>query len=101
MLRPDVSRVVLLVGPDEELRAWVENVASPLGLDVIVGEKRRLGDHTVELALPEAARAYGKHLVLVDDMVSISQTLPDYARILLASDAKSVETVATHCLATD
>jgi ribose-phosphate pyrophosphokinase len=49
LLRPEITSAVMLIGPDAESRPWVETVAAPLGLQVLVGEKRRLGDLHVQL----------------------------------------------------
>lgn len=94
-LSPDT----LLVGPDSESRAWVEAVAAPLGLEVLVGEKVRHGDRSVEIVVPDIGRARGRPAMLVDDLVSSGGTLIACARLLLAAGASRVGAVATHCLA--
>ena len=91
----------LLVGPDEESRPWVESVAAPLGLEVMVGRKVRHGDRKVEIALPDASRAVGRPVMLVDDLISSGGTLVACAGQLIDAGATSVGAVATHCLASE
>lgn len=98
-LRPDTPRDAILVGPDEESRPWVESVAAPLGLAVLVGTKHRLGDRQVELAIDGVDRVRGRHVVLVDDVISSGATLLRCAALLHAAGAASIEACATHCLA--
>ncbi len=89
----------ILVGPDIESRPWVESIAKPLGLEVLVGEKQRFGDRQVRLVLPHAGRARGRPAILVDDIISSGTTLLACAGLLRDAGATSVEAIATHCLA--
>lgn len=98
-LSGSVTPDTLLVGPDEESRAWVEAVAAPLRLEVMVGRKVRHGDRKVEIELREVDRASGRPAMLVDDLISSGGTLIACARQLRAAGATSVGAVATHCLA--
>lgn len=95
----DTALNPVLAGPDAESRQWVEAIASPHGLDVIVGEKRRLGDRQVEITFPGIERVSGRPVILVDDVISSGHTLEIAARRLLDGGAASVEAMATHCLA--
>lgn len=90
---------VVLAGPDSESAQWVNAIATPLGLDTIVAEKRRLGDREVELAFSGIAKVAGRPVVLVDDVIASGRTLEVAARSLLDSGATGVEVVTTHCLA--
>jgi len=91
----------LLVGPDEESRPWVEAVAAPLGLECITARKLRHGDRKVEIALPEASRAAGRAVMLVDDLISSGGTLIACAGLLTEAGALSIGAAATHCLASE
>lgn len=99
MLRPEITPDTILIGPDAESRPWVESVARPLGLPVLVGEKNRLGDRQVELAIAGIQGVRGRPVVLVDDLISSGGTLARCAALLHAAGAARVEAVATHCLA--
>ncbi len=91
----------VLVGPDIESRQWVEAIAAPLGLDVLVGSKQRKGDREVDVVIEDVARVAGRKAVLVDDVISSGTTLLKAARLLLEAGATSVEALASHCLASD
>jgi ribose-phosphate pyrophosphokinase len=95
----DGSDDPLLVGPDGEARQWVERIARPLDLEFVVGRKLRTGDREVALAIPDAERACGRRVILVDDLISSGATLKVAARLLLDAGALRVEALATHCLA--
>ncbi|MCX7863828.1 MAG: ribose-phosphate diphosphokinase, partial [Novosphingobium sp.] len=72
----------LLIGPDSESRPWVEAIAAPLGLDLLIGEKRRHGDRDVALTIPGIEAAAGRNALLVDDVISSGHTLMAAARLL-------------------
>ncbi|WP_371422196.1 ribose-phosphate diphosphokinase [Tardiphaga sp.] len=99
LLRPEITSAVMLIGPDAESRPWVETVAAPLGLQVLVGEKRRLGDRHVQLEIAGIERVQGRTVVLIDDLISSGGTLVRCAELLHAAGATRIEAVATHCLA--
>jgi len=98
-LRATLPRDAILIGPDAESRPWVESVATPLGCEMLVGEKRRRGDRQVELTIAGIERVRGRPVMLVDDLVSSGATLLSCAALLRAAGAVQVEACATHCLA--
>lgn len=98
-LEGKVATETILVGPDEESRAWVAAVANPLGLEMMVGAKQRIDDRHVEITLPDAARVRGRPVLLVDDMISSGGTLAQCAEKLRAAGAVLVGAVTSHCLA--
>jgi ribose-phosphate pyrophosphokinase len=97
----DKSGDPLLVGPDGEARQWVERIADRLGLEFILGRKQRDGDRAVQIAIPDAERAHGRRAILVDDLISSGGTLLAAAELLRKAGARSIEALATHCLASD
>jgi ribose-phosphate pyrophosphokinase len=88
---------VLLMGPDEESRQWVQRIAESAGLPFRVAEKIRLGDRAVEIRLPEFNYA-NRTVVLVDDVVSTGHTLATAARLIKAEGAYRVHCMVTHPL---
>lgn len=98
-LEGKVAPETILVGPDEESRAWVATVANPLGLEMMVGAKLRIDDCHVEITLPDAPRVRGRPVLLVDDMISSGGTLAQCAEKLRAAGAVLVGAVTSHCLA--
>ena len=98
-LRADgVGKETLLVGPDGESRQWVEAVAEPLGLDVLIGEKTRQGDRGVEIKIPGLEQAGDRPVVIIDDVVSTGATLVQCAKQLTGAGAASIEVLAAHAL---
>ncbi len=87
----------LLIGPDEESAQWVSAIAAPARLDYAVARKERRGDRDVRIRLPELAVA-GRHIVLVDDVVSTGYTLAEAARQLHALRPASLSVMVTHAL---
>lgn len=95
-LRRRTPRAVV-VGPDEESAQWVRIAAGAAGLPWTVARKVRRGDRRVSIALP-AVDFRGRHVVLVDDLISTGRTLAVAARALLDSGATQVDVAATHAL---
>ena len=97
----ELSKNLLLVGPDAESRQWVEAVAAPLQADVLIGEKHRQGDRRVRIDLPDAARVRGRTALIVDDLVSSGVTLSVCAACLRDAGAARVEALAVHAICGD
>lgn len=95
----DLTPNTILVGPDSESRPWVESIAGPLALEVLIGEKVRKGDREVRLAIPDIDKARGRPAILVDDLISSGTTMIACTRLLRKAGASRVEAVATHALA--
>lgn len=90
----------VLIGPDGESRQWVEAIACPRHLDILIGQKRREGDREVEITIPAIHTVAGRPVVLVDDVISSGATLIAAGRLALEAGAAGVEALASHCLAT-
>ncbi|MGQ7830829.1 ribose-phosphate diphosphokinase [Altererythrobacter sp. Z27] len=97
----DRSDNPVLVGPDAESRQWVEAIAQPLGLDVLLGEKQRHGDRDVSIDFKGLGAVAGRRAILVDDVISSGRTLQCAAKLLREAGASGVEAIATHCLSND
>ncbi len=87
----------MLIGPDGESRQWVAAIAARDGFDFEVGQKTRLGDRNVRIALPEADYN-GRDIVLVDDVASTGRTLLEAARQLQRHKPASLSVLVTHAL---
>ncbi|HEC19073.1 MAG TPA: ribose-phosphate diphosphokinase [Gammaproteobacteria bacterium] len=88
---------VLLLGPDSESRQWVSRIAERDGLDYDVASKTRLGDRQIEIALPERDWS-GKHVIIVDDVISSGETIAIAAQQCIARGAARVDVLTTHAL---
>ena len=87
----------LLLGPDQESQQWVAGIAEPKGLDYAVCHKVRSGDRQVSVSLPSLDLA-GRHVVMVDDVLSTGHTLAETTRLCLARGARRVDALVTHPL---
>lgn len=90
----------LLIGPDEESKQWVAAIAQRNQLDFHVARKVRFGDSDVQVTLP-VADYRGRHIVLVDDVVSTGHTLEAASRDLIPYQPASINVMVTHALFVD
>jgi ribose-phosphate pyrophosphokinase len=88
---------IVLIGPDSESAPWIEAAARTLGCAQGVCSKVRLGDHRVEVTLPDLP-VHGRRVVLLDDIASSGRTLATAAQGLLQRGANSVDVAVTHAL---
>jgi len=88
----------LIIGPDEESRQWVEEVAQAAGAPHAVLHKVRQGDAKVAIRLPDLAFAKGRQPVLVDDIVSSGATMLEAAAKLRAAGFPAPICLAVHGL---
>lgn len=89
---------MVVVGPDEESRPWVADLAGRLGLQYAVARKTRRSDRSVEMTFADAASFRGWPALLVDDIVSSGGTLIACARALTGAGATTIDAVITHAL---
>ena len=89
---------MVLIGPDSESRQWVEQIATPLSILALIGEKNRDGDRNVRIDIPQIERVNGKIAYVMDDMVSSGSTLKICAQQLIEAGALRVEVVVVHAL---
>lgn len=87
----------VLVGPDDESRQWVKQVAAVCNLDFVIASKERLGDREVRITLPDYDYR-GRAAILVDDVISSGRTMAETAQQLLARGAVAVSALCTHAL---
>jgi ribose-phosphate pyrophosphokinase len=88
----------IIVGPDAESRAWVNELSSLLGVSCTVAKKTRLGDRSVEIALDDPKVLEGRPALLVDDIVSSGGTMKSCARAVISAGATAVDAIVTHAL---
>jgi len=90
-----------LIGPDEESRQWVAEVAALAGCPHAVLRKHRSGDRQVEIDMPDLAAVRGRTPVLVDDIISSAHTLAAVARELQAVGLPAPVCVGVHAVFAD
>ncbi len=96
-LRANV-RQPLLVGPDEESRQWVAEVARLAGAPHTVMSKQRRGDRDVLVTLAACEGWPGRTPVLLDDIVSTGATLAAAARALRQAGLPAPLCIGVHAL---
>jgi len=89
---------VLLIGPDEEAREWTQAVAETAQAPFEVMNKTRHGDRDVTVTLGDKVKLDGKHVYLVEDIVSSGATLCAAAALLYERGAAGVEALTVHAL---
>lgn len=98
VLCADIDHQTIVVGPDEESRPWVSDLAARLGLDHAVARKSRRGDRAVEITFPDPACLANRPALLVDDIVSSGATVAACAKALQSAGATAIDAVITHAL---
>jgi ribose-phosphate pyrophosphokinase len=93
-----IDPATALVGPDEESRPWVSDLAARLGLDHAVGSKTRTGDRSVEVTFVNPAQFRARPALLLDDIISSGGTLIACAQAVKAAGAAAIDAVITHAL---
>ncbi len=97
-LHAGLDRRTIIVGPDEESRAWASDLAGRLGLDFAVARKSRRGDRAVDVTFADPARLANRPALLVDDIVSTGTTLAACTKALRSAGATAIDAVVTHAL---
>lgn len=92
------AKNILLVGPDQEARAWTEAVADKAHAPFAIMTKQRRGDRDVDVVFDDAIAVEGREIVLVDDVVSSGATLAAATRVLRRKGAVRIEALAVHAL---
>ena len=72
----------LVIGPDAESAQWVQSVASRIKAPHVVLTKRRSGDATVAITLPDLSGCVGHQPVLVDDIIASGATMIEATGLL-------------------
>jgi ribose-phosphate pyrophosphokinase len=87
----------LLLGPDEESKQWVQSAAKIGNFELGVALKKRMGDRSVNISLPDISFA-NRNVVIIDDMASTGQTIIETAKELFQRKAENVYCAVTHAL---
>jgi ribose-phosphate pyrophosphokinase len=72
----------VIIGPDAESAQWVRSVADRIHAPYVLLQKRRSGDKTVALTLPDLSAGIGRQPVLLDDIIASGATMLEAIRLL-------------------
>jgi ribose-phosphate pyrophosphokinase len=96
-IRDHVDRP-LLVGPDEESRQWVANVATLARAPYVLLSKKRLEDGSIEVTAPDLSAYHKQTPVVVDDIVSSAGTMLATVKALVKAGLRPPVCLAVHAL---
>jgi len=87
----------ILVGPDNESRQWVAQIAERAGMEYLVAEKQRFSDKDVHIKVP-SRDLHDRPVVIVDDVASTARTLAVTAQQLRGAGATEIHCCITHAI---
>ena len=93
-----VDATTVVVGPDEESRSWVADIARRLRLNYCVAQKVRESDQSVRITFAEPKIFTGRRVIFIDDIISSGGTLTACAQALTAAGATSIDVIVVHAL---
>lgn len=94
----NIKNDLVIVGPDWESFQWAERIAKKIGVPVTVFEKTRHTSRKVSVKMIKPVNLKGKHVVIVDDIISTGHTVIQAARLAYQQGAKDVSAIAVHGL---
>jgi len=86
----------VIIGPDAESAQWAASVASAIKAPHAVLSKRRSGDETVAIKLPDLSACVGHQPVLVDDIIASGATMIEATRLLRRAGWPAPVCLAVH-----
>ncbi|QLZ68515.1 phosphoribosylpyrophosphate synthetase [Legionella sp. PC1000] len=87
----------ILIGPDEESKQWVSEIANFSNLSFVVAQKKRLGDKQVVVSLPKIQNIENTP-VLVDDIISSGASMFESLKQLINNGFKNPICIGVHAL---
>jgi len=88
----------VIIGPDAESAQWVQAVAEEINAPAVLLQKRRSGDRTVAITLPDLSACVGHHPVLLDDIIATGTTMVEATRLLRQGGWPGPVCVAVHAV---
>lgn len=100
-IKKDFKKGDILLGPDEESRQWVGEIASSTGLSYGICKKIRTGDENVTVLLPEDLDFKGKRVIIIDDIISTGHTVAQTSFLLKGAGVSLITCIVTHAIFTN
>jgi ribose-phosphate pyrophosphokinase len=92
------DKQTIAVGPDEESRSWVRDLAGRLSLHYTIARKVRRGDQAVDILFENDGMFAGHPALILDDIVSSGGTLIACAKVLATAGASAIDAIIIHAL---
>ncbi len=89
---------LVLIGPDWESFQWAERIANKINVPATVLEKKRHTSRRVSVKMVKPVSLKGKHVIIVDDIISTGHTIIQAAKLAYRHGAKDVSAIAVHGL---
>jgi ribose-phosphate pyrophosphokinase len=87
----------ILIGPDEESRQWIAEIAGFSNLPFVIAQKKRLGDKKVIVSMPEI-QDVNHTPILVDDIISTGMSMLEALKQLKLRGFKNPVCIGVHAL---
>lgn len=97
-IKRNLKNNLVIIGPDWESFQWAEKIAKKIGAPVTVFEKTRHTSRKVSVKMIKPIPLKGRHVIIVDDIISTGHTVIQAAKLAYAQGAKEVSTIAVHGL---
>ncbi len=97
-IKKNIKNDLVIIGPDWESFQWAERIAKKIGAPVSVFEKERHTSRKVSVKMIKPIDLKGKHVIIVDDIISTGHTVIQAAKLAYQQGAKEVSTIAVHGL---
>lgn len=91
----------VLIGPDSESEQWVSQVARDANCPFVVLEKKRYGDRSVEVSVPDIAQLRDRTPVLIDDIISTAKTMIAAVQGVLKAGQRAPVCLGVHAIFAD
>ena len=88
----------VIIGPDEESKQWVSEVANNSMAPFIILKKHRLGDQNVEISTPDIEKYSDHRPVLIDDIISTGNTMIETIKRLKQARMKQPLCIGIHAV---
>jgi ribose-phosphate pyrophosphokinase len=86
----------VILGPDWESYQWAERVATKLHVEATVLRKTRHSSRSVSVQMIKPIDFKGKHVFIVDDIISTGHTIAEAAKTARTLGAKKITAIGVH-----
>jgi ribose-phosphate pyrophosphokinase len=87
-----------LIGPDDESKQWVSEVAERCGCEYIIAKKERTGEKRVKLTLPDLSAYKSLTPVVIDDIISTGSTMKEVLFRLKEAEMSTPVCIGVHAV---